>query len=115
MAFFGKTVKLNDEGLPTLPTSRIQLTFDDMAIGESTYEVPWVMVVKEDGTCYIPCDSSFERSQNNNHPHGTADMKITRVQGGVIVDLSQSDHQWRPGNLAPNRDYFRVIEIINQK
>lgn len=62
----------------------------DLVEGESVYTVPWAMYAEEDGSLWLHGGYTFEDS-----PKGTLQMKVSKIDGEYVVNLSQcGDHKY---------------------
>jgi hypothetical protein len=74
-----------------LPESEKRVRIIDMLVGQTRFVVPWALWVDRDDECFLneDFDTSFEAS-------GTAQLKVTKVEGGYIAFIYQTDHRWTP-------------------
>ena len=114
----GKTIRLytpEELGTPVrLPARLIQKRLVDIPIGTSVWEVPWAMWVDRVGACWMSGTFSWDGNHHfDNRPQGTADMRITRVQGGFKVDMQRSRHRWGFEDKMPGEFDIPVVELVN--
>ena len=94
-----------------LPEHLVEISLQDLIVGESGWIVPWAMYAKKDGTLWLNGNYTFEKEQR-----GTASMRVERVAGGYSVDLNQcQDERYSlsgpcfMGDFAP----LAVVEITS--
>jgi hypothetical protein len=76
-----------------LPEELEYVGLKDLIEGESTYTLPWAMYADDEGNLWLNGNYPL-----NKEPKGTAKMRVTKRNGGYIVDVSLcKDSRWSRG------------------
>ncbi len=96
--------------MATLPNHLIKLTLHDILENESVYTVPWCMYV-DDRELFLNGDYSFRHELD-----GTATMKVTKLNGEYIVNVSQCKHKWSENGASFVGDFTPIpVAAITEK
>lgn len=94
-------------GLVTSVRRLVPETVADLAPGECAYVAPAALMVTADRVCHIQTDVPVRRT-----PDDTANMQVTRTDGGYIADVTYCHFQWTLTDAADDLPHAPIIHVV---